>query len=243
MWEDYGEANLIIGITSVFLLARFLDEYPPILASLSGSKVTPHWTLLSHRDQLEYCSYKWPLTADSQFRSLFEFQKSKKFNVHTLADRFAFIDFDSGSVRVKNGSKTHLTETHGLNPHDADKIIELVRKLEGFVLCWPSVPSTKEYREFLKWIEPNEDFEKAIDFFIDPTSDLNAPLPKKAHGRPRQRDELGAAYLKLFPNGHKVEAKTWKEARIEVENFLGRQVNDDTLKRGAEEALQKAKGT
>lgn len=239
--DDYPEADFIIGLTTTFLLTNFIDSFPPVLANINGSQIDLDWPLLSHKDQLERCSYGWPIKASRPFLSLFEFQKAKKFSTKNLLERFTFIDPNTGRLKNKNGSKEFLINGLWLEPNHANSLCEFASKVPDYVLCWTTFPEPVEFRRFLECIEVNSTFSIALDHNYAPISETGNALQKRAHGRPRQRDELAEAYFSIFPKGHEAEGQSWKQATLAVQKLLGRKIVEDTLKRGVTELAQKRK--
>jgi len=233
--ESVGEAELAIGITTALLLTCLLEEYPPVLAHLNGSKVHVDEIFFRHKDQLEHCYFNWPLKEQVEFSQLFEFHKHGKFNTDSIFDRFCFIDFYTGEIVNKNGSRHYLVNGLGLEEDEADVVVRLVERLSGFVVCWPSLPDGQHLRDFLACIEADNTFTTALNYeFGNPSAqclhDRRSRKMKKV-GRPSKRSEVAKIYRVKFPNGHTALGNTWKEALAEVNKSLQSPVSEDTLKR------------
>lgn len=236
---SHSEAVLIRGITSVFLMSRFCGDFPPVVANLDGTKISPDWPLFSHIDQLEVCQYGWPLKSDEQFQSLFAFHNENGFDTRDFLDRFAFVDPDTGQIKPKNGSKTHIENGLGFESVTAQRFEKLADSLRDFVICWPEFPDDEEYRSFLGYIEVDEIFAKALDFEFGSLSDFKPVVKKRAVGRPSQRDDAARAYYCHFPDGHAAVGKSWKEALAVVNRALKVPISEHTLKRAVGGTEQK----
>lgn len=237
--EDYEDAELIVGVTTTFLLANFLMEFTPVLSGLNGNKVLlSDDVLLGHRDQFELCYFSWPIKQDPQFLNLFEYGKTGKFTTSNLLDRFAFINPNTGEIRVKNSSREYLINGLGGDEPEVTDMLEFAKKLSGFVICWPDFPNDQAYRDFLNCLEANDDFVKALDYEYGSGSDMR-PIPKKrAVGRPSKKDEAARSYWTHFPDGHEAFGMSWKEALAVVNSGLKGPIHEDTLKRAISTAPQ-----
>lgn len=236
--ESEEEAELVIGLTTALLLVYFFEEYPPALAHLNGSKVRVDERIFCHKDQLENCRFFWPLTEQTEYSGFFTLQRAGKFDINSLFGRFCFIDDVTGEIVNKNGSKEYLLNGLGLDDDEADAIIRLVRRLSGFVVCWPRLPDGEELRDFLSIIEANETFTIALNYEFGKPSDttLRSQKPSKIRrvGRPSKRAEVAAIYKQSFPDGHGALGISWKEALAVVNGELSFPVSEDTLKRAVD---------
>ena len=234
--EDFKKAELNLAITTTFLVVNFLDIFRPILANLDGRRIVPEWPLISHRDQFELCVFVWPLEADSQYRSFFEYQENNGFSRSSLLDRFAYIDPYTGRLRNKNGSRNFLENGVGLEPETAGAFESLAQKLSDFVLCWSEIPQDEEWRDFFSILDVNESFHDVLNNLLGPPPDFEISRKKiRPRGRPKQRDQLADVYFELFPDGHETLGKSWKEVTRAVEEKIGRTVVEYTLKQGVKE--------
>lgn len=236
---SYSEANLITGITSVFLLSRFCGDFPPVVAQLDGNRISPDWPLFSHIDQLEVCRYVWPLKSDTQFEALFTFHNENGFDTRSLLNRFAFVDPDTGQIKPKNGSKAHLENGLGFESVTARGYEKLADSLRDYVVCWPAFPEEGEYRRFLGYLEVDETFTRALNFEFGSITDFKPYAKKRAVGRPSKRDDAARAYYFHFPDGHTAGGKSWKEALAVVNRALEAPISEYTLKRAVGGAGQK----
>lgn len=236
------DAELIIAITTCFLLSKFLEDYPPTLASLEGQFITVDSVFFEHRDQLHLCLYGWPLKSQSEYASFFEFTENGTFEPPMIFDRFAFIDAVTGEICVKNGSQRFLTNFTFHTEESAVKFIDLATQLTGFVVCWEDVPDQAEFRNFLSYLEVNDIFIRALDDAFGPATEADKPMikePKRPIGRPSKRGSVRRAYWSLFPDGHEKAGKVWKEVHQAVDEALGFTIDITTLKRAIREERQK----
>lgn len=238
---SYTEGELTVCLTACFLMSKFLEDYPPVLASLNGNLVTASPFLFEHKDQFHYCYYVWPLSADSQFSNFFEFCRKGAFQPADIFERFAFIDPRSGEICLKNGSRAFLKGYVFESSAEVDRALALVKKLSEFVVCWPSLPDGSEFRNFLSYLEVNDIFTKALDFkFGLPVEAEEKPEPKpRRAGRPEKQGAARQAYWELFPEGHEKSGKVWKEAHEKVEKSMGIPIDISTLKRAVRPGGQK----
>lgn len=238
--ESEEEAELVVGITTALLLVCFLEDYPPVLAHLNGSKVRVDERIFCHKDQLENCRFFWPLIEPIEYSGFFALQRAGKFDINSLFERFCFIDNLTGEIVNKNGSKEYLLNGLDLEEEEADAIIHLVGRLSGFVLCWPRLPEGKELRDFLSIIEANETFTIALDYEFGKPSDITLrnqrPSKVRRVGRPSKRAEVAKVYKQSFPDGHSALGMSWKEALAVVNGKLSFPVSEDTLKRAVFQA-------
>lgn len=233
--DGYADAELIVGITTTMLLVRFLEEYPPTLANLDGNMIRADQFLFDHRDQLDLCQFDWPIKDMAEFHGFFALQKEGRFNTRALLDRFTFIDFEAGEIRHKNGGRHQLINYIGCDEAEADRIVALVERLSGYVICWPEFPKGPELRDFLSHLDMNDIFALALDKGFGPPSDRrcdsNLSRQTKPRGRPRKTTEAARIYWEIFPEGHDQQGKTWKEALALVSDNYDGSIQLMTLKR------------
>lgn len=237
--DDRENVELRVAITTCFLLSKFLEDFPPVLASLRSDTVDVDRVFFEHRDQLDYCTFAWPLEDDSQFRFFFEFAKAGVFKASNIFDRFAFIDPHTGEICVKNGSKDFLMGYVVDSDTQADKIIEMAHKLSGYIVCWPDVPDEREFRNFLSYLEVNDTFTAALDKGFGIATEDAQPQEKRPIGRPSKRQAASQEYWNHFPEGHDKAGKTWKEALRSVNTTIDVPVEITTLKRAVRMGGQK----
>ena len=229
--DDYEEGRLIIALTVCFLLSRFMEEFPPTLAGLNGERVSVETELFQHKDELSWCVYGWPLKDDMQFYKIFEFAKSGVLKPSTIFERFLFINGDSGEIGVQNGAANHLIGRDGAENLRAKKVLEIAKKLTGYVVCWPDMPDQQEMRRFFRNIEVDDTFSVALDYHFDNMKRNEDAGDKRPAGRPSRRAEAARIYRSAFPEGHDKAGKSWKEALSIVNSALRGPISEDTLKR------------
>lgn len=237
--KNYKEADLIIWISTLYLIVQFFEEFPPFLASMDGSTISVDPIVFTHRDFFENWYYDWPLQQDPQYHSLFSYCAEKDFDVLSIFDRFAFINFDSGEICEKNGSRKFLTDTMCLDERFLYVVEPLIQRIKGFVICWKHFPSPEEYRSFLDCISVNDAFVKALDKTVNSPKTIIKGRKKASVGRPAKKDQIAKVYEIIFPMGHEAVGKTWKDAVIAVEEKVGHRVVEITLKRGVAALKQK----
>lgn len=240
--SSYKEAELNVAITACFLMAKLLEDYPPVLASLEGQMIMVDSVFLEHRDQLHLCPFGWPLKAQSEFASFFEYTDAGVFEPMAIFDRFAFIDAASGEFRLKNGAQRFLNEYTVYLDEDAARLIDLAKRLTGFVVCWEDLPDQSEFRNFLSYLEVDETFARVLDYRFGPATEAKKPgitAPKRAVGRPSKQAMARDAYWACFPDGHQSAGKSWKEAHLAVEADSEVKIDIATLKRAVRDTGQK----
>lgn len=238
--KNHKEADLIIWISTLYLIVQFFEKFPPFLASMDGSTITVDPIVFTHRDFFENWYYEWPLQQDPQYHSLFSYCAKEDFDVLSIFDRFAFINIDSGEICEKNGTRRFLTDTLGLDKRFLYVVEALIQRVKGFVICWKQFPSPEEYRSFLDCIAVNDSFSKALDKTVNSPKKVINGSKKASVGRPAKKDQIAKAYGRIFPMGHEAAGKTWKEAVIAVEEQVGQKVVEITLKRGVAASKQNA---
>lgn len=236
------DADLNTAITTCFLLSKFLEDYPPILASLEGQFIKVDTVFFEHRDQLHLCPYGWPLKSQSEYAQFFEFTENGTFEPLMIFDRFAFIDATAGEICVKNGSQRFLTNFTHHTEESATKLMDLAKRLTGFVVCWEDVPDEVEFRNFLSYLEVDDTFIRALDHAFGPATEAEKPVSKESKrpiGRPLKKDLARRAYWSMFPDGHEKAGKVWKEAHQAVDDALDITIDITTLKRAVRDGRQK----
>lgn len=235
------DADLNVAITACFLLSKFLDDYPPILANIEGQFVRAEGVFFEHMDQLHLCPFGWPLKSQTEYAGYFEYAENGNFEPLMIFDRFAFIDTTTGEIRVKNGSRRFLTNFTHYGEDAVAKLMDLATRLSGFVVCWEDLPDEAEYRNFLSYLEVNDTFIRALDNIFGPAIEAEKTVdenPKRSVGRPSKKEAARKSYWKLFPDGHEAEKLTWKEVHRAVED-AGLYIEITTLKRAVREGGQK----
>lgn len=240
--SSYEDAEMNVAITACFLLAHFLEDYPPFLAGLNGQLITVDSVFLEHRDQLHLCPYGWPVKSQSEFSRFFEYVENGDFEPMAIFDRFAFVDATTGEFRLKNGSEQFLNGYTPFFEQDATRLIDLAKQLTGFVICWEDLPDESEFRNFLSYLEVDETFTRALDHRFGPATEAKKPevtTPKRSVGRPSKQAIARSAYWAHFPDGHESAGKTWKEAHLAIESDSEVRVDITTLKRAVRNTGQK----
>lgn len=240
--SSYEDGELIVTITGCFLLAHFLEDYPPVLAGLNGQMITLDGVFLEHRDQLHLCYYGWPLKSQSEFARFFEYAESGDFEPLAIFDRFAFIDATSGEFRLKNGAESFLNGYTAFTDQESKRLIDLAKRLTGFVICWEDLPDDSEFRNFLSYLEVDEIFTRALEHGFGPATEAKKPettAPKRSVGRPSKQAMARHAYWSCFPSGHQSAGKSWKEAHLAIEADSDVKVDIATLKRAVRNAGEK----
>jgi len=236
------EAELNTALTTCFLMSKFLEDYPPKLANLTGQFITLEGVFFEHRDQLHNCQFGWPLRSQPEFSKFFDYVENGNFEPLSIFDRFAFIDSMTGELRLKNGAQLFLDNQTGYRPEDTAGMIEIVKKLKGFVICWETLPDESEFRNFLSYLEVDDTFKLALDHAFGPAGEPNEPppdAPKRPIGRPSKRGLASRAYWELFPLGHERAGLAWKAAHLSVEEAVGFNIDITTLKRAVRRGGQK----
>ena len=230
---------LSVSIVACFLMTKFLREFPPTLANLDGRKINATSVIFEHKDQLDYCNFAWPVMEKIPFCRFFEYSKNGKFRYTDIYERFAFINPRTGQICLKNGSKDFLLSYVVSEENEANKIIGFVQSISGFVVCWPDVPDEAEFREFLSCLEVDATFKRALDFGFGSGGDSGVQTLQRPVGRPSKRIEALLTYRRLFPKGHEVEGKLWKQVHQEIELALGKRIDLTTIKRAVSDDMQK----
>ncbi|MEL7284959.1 MAG: hypothetical protein AAGJ68_10620 [Pseudomonadota bacterium] len=236
---DFVDERMSCTITTCYLLSNFLQDYPPVLASLDGQIVKVLPVFFEHRDQLHLSPYGWPLRSQTEFRQLFELADQGVFGATDLWDRFAFINPRTGEFCVKNGSEGFLANYVGETEDEARNLIATAKRLKGFVVCWQKVPDKTEIRNFLSYLEVDDSFVSALNHSYGPAMEpQHEQLQTKNRpvGRPSKKPEVRAAYWQCFPQGHERAGKVWKEVHHEVEKVLGTPIAISTLKRAVRDS-------
>ena len=231
---DFVDERMSCTITACYLLSNFLQDYPPVLASLDGQIVKVLPIFFEHRDQLHLCRYSWPLRSQTEFKQLFELADGGVFGVNDLWDRFAFIEPTTGEFCVKNGSEEFLASYVCQTEDQARKLVSVAKRLKDFVVCWEDVPDETELRNFLSYLEIDDNFVGALDRAYGPAVEPKAELAQmqsRPVGRPSKQADAREAYWKRFPEGHEKAGKVWKEVHSEIEEALGTPIAISTLKR------------
>lgn len=161
--SDYDEADLIIAIITVFLMAKFMEEFPPMVCHPSGRDIEIDPVFLSHRDQLELCYFDWPVKNQTEYSSFFTYARQGTFQGEDLVSRFNFIDGMTGLFRQLNGTEHFLRNSWGAEDTEVDSILNFSNSLRNCCFCWENPPSQKDWREFFCHLEVDDNFSKEID--------------------------------------------------------------------------------
>lgn len=137
------EAELALHVLTSILLIRYIEECPPVLVSLSGAEFELHAGFFWHRDQLELCHPAWPVFENPQFVNLRRCHDEAGFKASDLLDRFTFIDFDTETLKVKNGTRRHLENI--TEPWEVSEMMKAAKDMEGFRIFWESEPDTDDF--------------------------------------------------------------------------------------------------
>lgn len=234
--NNYIQSDLIISITTLFLMVQLLECYPPIVSNLAGNRLELDEALFAHRDQFECCVFRWPIKTDPQFSHFFHYAAAGRFDSNELFNRFCFIDPETGKLTNKNGSESYLINGLGMTELVASEHCRLIMELNNYFVFWSDFPDDAEYRELFSCIEANDEFTRAIDKVFGLGSTVRYPRSNSARkGRPKHRDEVARAYWALFPEGHVAKGATWKEVAQELSKSIGRTVTVSTIRRGLSE--------
>lgn len=234
--DDDKEGELIIAITTLYLMVNLLEHYPPIVSNVSGNRLELDGVFFSHRDQFECCTFGWPLKSDPQFRAFFEYAKNGGFDGGELFQRFCFFNPDTGKLADKNGSGCYLINGLGFSEFSASEHCRFIRGLEKYYVFWSELPDEQEYRDLFGCIEVNGEFTLAINtVFGEGAANSDAQLNVAKIGRPKLRDEVARAYSEMFPTGHVSQGVTWKGVAQKLSQALGRTVTVATIRRGLRE--------
>lgn len=239
--KSLKEARMAVSLTTLFLLTNLLEQSPPILANIAGSRLLPDVPILAHKDQIELCVFHWPLTEDAQFLGFFSAMDSEGLDPEWVFARFPFIDPLNGAIRRSNGDHEFLINGLGYDEDDATRLLETVDTLKGYFIFWDELPEGRDLRDFLSCIEANAAFSAALDALFGqrtPEAASESYGPNKI-GRPKQRTNAAQTYLALFPEGHDVQGLTWQKVANRVSQAMGRRVSAETIKRGIAELIQK----
>lgn len=238
--ESLKKAHMAVNLTTLFLLTNLLEQSPPIMANIAGSTLLPDEPLLAHKDQIELCVFRWPLTEDTQFLGFFSAMDKEGLDPEWVFARFPFIDPLSGAIRRSNGDLEFLINGLGFSEDDAIRLLETVDALKGYFIFWNVLPDGRELRDFLSCIEANAAFSAALDALFGqrtPEASSESFGPNKI-GRPKQRTNAAQTYLTLFPDGHDAHGLTWQKVENRVSQAMGRHVSAETIKRGLAELSQ-----
>jgi hypothetical protein len=192
------EASLTLGISTAWIVTNFLYHFPPVAVNLTGDKVDLASFFFEHIDQLDLCRFAWPLDKASEYRSFYDHHRENGFSAGDLFERFAFLNFETGSLKVRNGTRHFLIEGAGLEEGQADEAIALVRKLRDFVLCWPENIDKADFRSFLEIMEVSDEIAAAINemYGRSATEDSSS---KAGPGRPSKVAAVQAFIAQLPP--------------------------------------------
>lgn len=234
---DYREAELIISITTTYLMVNLLEYFPPVVSNVSGNRLTLDPCAYSHKDQFECCVFSWPIKEDRQLNSFFDYAKNGKFDSNVLFSRFCFIDHETGKLCVKNGTEFYLVNGLGFSDELAKKYCDFIKSLDGYFVFWSEVPDEDEYRDLLGCIDVNEDFSTAIaSLFNDHSTNSDSQPNSGKIGRPKLRDEVARTYSTMFPAGHLALGLTWKTVALRLSEKMGRTITVATIRRGLNES-------
>jgi len=231
---DDDEADFFIWFLGAWLMAQFMESFPPILASTSGSLGNVSPIFLAHKDGLEICGFSWPINQSTPFQEIFKLARDGNFRPVDVDRRFAFIDTATGTLTPKNGTREFLINYQSYDAHEAELLLRFVHNIQGHVLCWRSKPSTSEMREFLGCIEIGPVFTASANFLFGemPEGSIMPEFPstqRNRGGRPNKVRTVAEAYNSAFPEGHGDMTK--KILARELTKIIGFEFSEDTLAR------------
>lgn len=223
------EADLTIATMATWLMANFMDEFPPIAVSVEGEKRDLNWIFFTHRDRLEEIYFSWPIKEEPSFKPFFSYAKSHNFAPKDLYARFPFINAETGMIRINNGAIDHLRNGLGLTEPSIEDALRVATSAQGFLLCWPDNLINRTRRDFLGIAEVNQDFTTALDAILGPRQ--ADKVKSKGGRRPRIPEVLEAINL-CFPEG--IDGLTRKQVARGILAQTGQSWSDRTLGRAIE---------
>jgi hypothetical protein len=235
--KTHQEAELTLAISTAWLVANFLDYFPPVAVGLTGGKVALSRVFFEHRDQFDLCPFSWPLHEASEYAYFYEYHRKNGFSAADVFERFALVSFGSGSIRAKNGTRHFLINGSGLPPEEADEALELANRLGDFVLCWEEPVDGSDYRLVLELMEVTPELQQAI-------TELSGPVPTEAEGTragPGRPNKVAPVldYLEKLPTSE-TAALTHKELARRIQDDIGVSASTKTVARALAEARKKA---
>lgn len=226
--QQEAELNVSVALTGV--IASFLNFVPPIAVGLTGGKVSLPGLFFLHLDQLDRHSSSWLPGQVPAFSKYLEHRAEGSPSVADVSSRFAFVEFNWGSVRVHEGARQFLIEKARLRESEAEEAISLGQKLKDFVLCWPDEIDEAIYSSFFRTMEGDPLISRAIDDVYGRAADATRPETSVGRGRPRLIDAVVRSIELLAPDGteglsHKKIARLVRESGLEAgDRTIGRAI-------------------
>ncbi len=232
--QNYEEASLAISLMATFVMANFLDEFPPLVTDIKGNALELEWVFFTHKDQLELCYFDWPLKESAQFMPFFRYFDTNGFGSSDLYQRFAFINYETGMLRTTNGASNYLRFQLGFDEAGVKDVLHVAEEVKWSLVYWPAPFDNERLREFLAILEVNDDFTRVLDDLLGVRKtagqDGNQAGSNPKRGRPANKtpDAL-SALLACFPDG--IDGQSRKEVWKSVEAHTGKTFSERTVAR------------
>lgn len=222
--RDPRREDVTRSLLNSYLVASFLDAFPPLLYSTQSGLLRASPFLFLHADRLDACSMPSFSTARAEYALFYERGDKGVFLPSDIEARFCAIDIATGTIRLKNNSKG-LFLSAWLEEGEATAAVSMATSLQGMSLCW--CPSSL----------PNSQFEVisrlGLEAYFNEQA-LDLPAEKGAvrpRGRPRETPEILAAYDEIYPDGRKASGDYWDTVARKLSDHLGKPVKKETVAR------------
>lgn len=210
------------SLLNSYLIASFLDAFPPLLYSTHAGLLRASPYLFLHADRLDACSMPSFSGSGAEYALFYERGEKGVFLPSDIEARFCAIDIATGTIRLKNNSKG-LFLSAWLEDYEATAAVYIATSLHGMSLCWRPSDLPNSQLELLTSLGLEAYFDKQT---LSMSSD---GAPTRRRGRPSEMPAILEAYDKVYPDGRKASGDYWDTVAHKVSCELGWPVKKETV--------------
>ncbi|MGC1506424.1 MAG: hypothetical protein WA782_20085 [Sulfitobacter sp.] len=141
-----------VGIIYYCLLSKALLSLETLIASSDGKVMQPDEAIFLHMDRLDWVYPSWPLRETTEFATIIEYYDAGKFNIHSLSERFCFLDVSLGIIGLKNNSLVGFQRcSHHYDDRHSKRYVKA--HVEPFIACsvvWSEEDFPDDFAAFLE---------------------------------------------------------------------------------------------
>ncbi|SLN17250.1 hypothetical protein ROA7450_00539 [Roseovarius albus] len=161
-WRKYlataNEDALNVAVIFHCIFSKLLMRFDTLLVSSEGNIMRPDDYIFLHLDRLDWVDPCWPIRNTSALSKIFEYFDKGRFGRNSLADRYCFIDFELGTICLKNNSLSGFKEcSHFFDDSPFDRYYKI--HVEPFLeraIVWREDDLPQNFPEFFETISAIE---------------------------------------------------------------------------------------
>lgn len=104
IYERGHDDDFALSLIFHCLLSKLLMDFDTLLTSSSGNVIRPDDYIFLHLDRLDWVYPRWPIRDTPELGRIYELFDKGGFNGHSLAERYCFLDYYTGTIKMKNNS-------------------------------------------------------------------------------------------------------------------------------------------